>query len=184
MYRSICPSVRRVFAVIAGLVFAIPWAGLIAAQAAGDPAAAPTMWHPLHALAGAGFALALLELRFRYPRWFGTTARIALSLAVASAAAFAIANLGEIFGLGQAFAVLYGVSLIALSTAVIGVAVTTPTLPRPLPVLLVFIGIAFPAVVALQVVPPPAGPIAYAAALMGYGLLWASFGFVQLSRTP
>jgi hypothetical protein len=173
-----------VFAVIAGLVFAIPWAGVIAATAAGDPAPTPALWHPLHTLAGAGFALALVELRFRYPGWFGPSSRIAVTLAIASAVAFALANGGEVLGLGQAFTVLYGISLIALSAAVIGVAVTTPTLPRPLPVLLIFIGIALPAVMALQVLPPPTGPAVAAAALMGYGLLWAAFGFVQLSRTP
>lgn len=169
---------------IAGLVFAIPWAGFIAASSGGDTAAQPTLWHPLHAIAGAGFALALMELRFRYPGWFKTSGRAAVALAIASAAAFAIGNAAEAFGMGQPFDIVQGISLIALSAAVLGIAVTTPTLPRPLPVLLVFIGIAFPAVMALEAVPGQTGQLASAAALTGYGLLWAAFGFVQLSRTP
>lgn len=172
------------FAVIAGLLFAIPWAGLVAGTVGGETGARPVLWHEAHALAGIGFALALLELRNRYRGWFTASGRIALSLAVASAAGFAVANAGEVFGQGDPFPVLYSVSLIALSASLLGVAVSTPTLPRPIPVLLVFIAIALPAVMALNAVPPPAGPPLVAAALMGYGLLWAGFGFVQLSRTP
>ncbi len=173
------------FAVIAGLSFAIPWAGWIAA---GDPAADPTLWREMHALAGIGFTLSLLELRRRYSGWFKTTGRIALSVAVASAVAFAIANAGELLGAGGLLGELYGISLLALSGALIVVAISTPTLPRPLPALMSATGVALPAILALNLVPQlmgaPFGPALAGAALMGYGLLWAAFGFVQLSRTP
>jgi hypothetical protein len=171
-------------AVVGGLVFAIPWAAQVAAAVGGDLGGRPVLWHELHAIAGVAFALSLLELRRRYRGWFTPSGRIALALAVASAAAFALANLGEVLALGEVFVPLYGISLLALSVALIGVAVSTPTLPRPVPVLLLFTGIAFPATLPLNVLPAPAGPIAAAASLLGYGLLWAVLGFVQLSRIP
>lgn len=169
-----------VFAVIAGLLFAIPWGSAVASLLAGDPTAAPVLWHELHAVAGAGFVLALLELRSRYRGWFGTRGRILLSLAVAGAAAFTAANVGEVLGLGAFFVPLYGVALIGLSSGLVGVGLTTRTLPRPLPVLLVATGLAFPAALTLGLL----GPVVGLAALMGYGLLWAGLGFVQLSRNP
>lgn len=171
-------------AVVAGLLFAIPWAAQVAGAVGGDAGARPALWHELHAIAGVAFALSLLELRARYRGWFGPASRIALALAVASAAAFGVANVGEVLALGDVFVPLYGVALVALSVALIGVAVTTPTLPRPVPALLVFTGIAFPATIPLNWIPGAAGPIAVASALLGYGLLWAALGFVQLSRTP
>jgi hypothetical protein len=174
-----------VFAVLAGLLFAIPWAGWIAT---GDPGADPTLWHELHALAGIGFALSLLELRRRYRGWFTMTGRIALSVAVASAVGFVVANAGELLGASGFLGELYGISLLALSAALIAVSVTTPTLPRPLPLLLIATGVALPAILALNLVLPLSGaafgPTLAGAALMGYGLLWAALGFVQLSRTP
>jgi len=172
------------FAVMAGLLFAIPWASAVAAVIGGDPAPQPALWHELHTLAGMAMALSLVELRARYRGWFTPPGRIVLSLAVASAAAFTLANAGEVLGLGEVFVPLYGVSLLALSAALIAVAVTTPTLPRPVPFLLVLAGIAFPAALPLAVIPPPAGQVAVAVALLAYGLLWAALGFVQLSRTP
>lgn len=172
------------FAVLAGLVFAIPWASAVAAFIAGDPRGEAALWHELHTLAGVAMALSLVELRARYPGWFTPLGRVVMSAAVASAAAFTIANAGEVLELGEIFVPLYGVSLLALSAALIGVAVTTPTLPRPLPALLVLLGIAFPATLPLAVIPPPTGQVVVSVALLGYGLLWAALGFVQLSRTP
>jgi hypothetical protein len=171
-------------AVVGGLVFAIPWAAQVAAAIGGDLGGRPVLWHELHAIAGVAFALSLLELRRRYRGWFTPSGRIAVALAVGSAAGFALANLGEVLALGAVFVPLYGLSLLALSVALIAVAAATPTLPRPVPVLLVFTGIALPATMALNVVPPPVGTVVVAVALMGYGLLWAVLGFVQLSRTP
>lgn len=171
-------------AVVGGLLFAIPWAAQVAGMIGGDGDARPVLWHELHAVAGVAFALSLLEIRARYRGWFTSSGRIALALAVASAAAFAVANAGEVLRLGDVFVPLYGVSLVALSAALIGIAVTTPTLPRPVPVLLIFTGIAFPAGLPLALIPSPAGVIAGTLGLMGYGLLWAALGFVQLSRTP
>jgi hypothetical protein len=169
-----------VFAVLAGLLFAIPFAGLVAASAGGDLDAQPVMWHELHTLAGLGFALALVELRRRYQGWFLTWSRIALSLAVASAVAVAIASTA--WALGQpAFATLYYLALLGLSIGLVATGLTTRTLPGPLPELLVATGIAFPATVVIAFTLPA---VASTAALMGYGLLWAGLGFVQLSRTP
>ena len=169
-----------VFAVIAGLLFAIPWSSAVAGLLGGDPAAAPVLWHELHAVAGVGFVLALLELRNRYRGWFETRGRILLSLAVASAVAFAAANAGELLGLGAFFVPLYGVALVGLSLGLIGVGLTTRTLPPPLPVLLVATGVAFPVALLLAL----AGPIVGFAGLMAYGLAWSGLGFVQLSRDP
>lgn len=169
---------------IAGLLFAIPWASAFAGQLAADPAARPVLWHELHAVAGVGFALSLLELRARYRGWFTTPGRILLSVAVASALAFAAANAGELLSLGAFFAPLYGVALVGLSIGLIGTALATRTLPRPLPLLLLLTGAFFPASLVLAVITPPLGLIAGYAALMGYGLLWAGLGFVQLSRNP
>lgn len=168
------------FAVIAGLVFAIPWASAVANLLGGDAEAAPVLWHELHAVAGAGFVLALLELRNRYRGWFETRGRILLSLAVAGAVAFTAANVGELLGLGGSFIPLYGVALIGLSLGLVGVGLTTRTLPAPLPVLLVATGLGFPAALTLALI----GPVVGFAGLMGYGLLWAGLGFVQLSRNP
>ena len=169
-----------VFAVIAGLLFAIAWASAVANLLAGDPEATPVLWHELHAVAGVGFVLALLELRGRYRGWFETRGRILLSLAVASAVAFTAANVGEVLGLGAFFVPLYGVALIGLSLGLVGVGLTTRTLPPPLPSLLAATGVGFPAALTLSLL----GPIVGFAALMGYGLLWAGLGFVQLSRNP
>jgi hypothetical protein len=177
-------SVATVFAVIAGLLFAIPWASVVAGILAGDPAARPVLWHELHAIAGVGFALSLLELRARYRGWFTTVGRLLLSLAIASGLAFAAANAGELVRLGALFAPLYGVALVGLSIGLVGTALATRTLPRPLPLLLVLTGAFFPASLILAVVTPPLGLIAGYMALMGYGLLWTGFGFVQLSRNP
>jgi hypothetical protein len=173
-----------VFAVIAGLLFAIPWASGVAGSLAGDAGARPMLWHELHAIAGIGFALSLLELRQRYRGWFGAPGRTLLVLAVASALAFALANGAEVLGFGGPFIPLYGVSLIALTAGLIGVAVTTRTLPPPLPLLLAVTGIALPAALLIAAIPPPAGVIVGTVALMAYGLLWAALGFVQLSRNP
>jgi hypothetical protein len=170
-----------VFAVLAGLLFAIPFAGLVAASAGGDPDARPVMWHELHTLAGLGFALALVELRRRYQGWFLTGSRIALSLAIASAVAVAIASAGWALGQALPFGALYFIGLFALSGALVAVGLTTRTLPRPLPELLVALGIAFPATLVIAFALPP---LASTVALMGYGLLWAAFGSVFLSRTP
>lgn len=170
----------RVFAVIAGLLFAIPWASAVAGLVGADPEARPVLWHELHAVAGAGFVLALLELRNRYRGWFETRGRILLSLAVASAVAFTAANVGELLGLGELFVPLYGVAMLGLSIGLVGVGLTTRTLPPPLPVLLVVTGVAFPAALTFGLL----GPVVGFAALMAYGLLWTGFGFVQLSRNP
>jgi hypothetical protein len=171
-----------VFAVIAGLLFAIPFAGMVAAEAGGAADARPVLWHPLHAVAGVGFALALVELRRRYLGWFLPRSRIALSLAIASALALALGSAG--WALGQVFAPaapLYYLGLFGLSAGLVATGLTTRTLPSPLPELLVATGIAFPATLVLAFTLPP---LASTVALMGYGLLWSAFGFVQLSRTP
>jgi hypothetical protein len=173
-----------VFAVIAGLLFAVPWASAVAGLLGGDAGAGPVLWHELHAIAGLGFALSLLELRQRYRGWFDARGRMLLIVGVASAVAFAVANAAEVLGFGGLFVPLYGVALIALTGGLIGIATTTRTLPRPLPLLLALTGVAFPAALLLAAIPPPAGAVVGNVALMGYGFLWTTLGFVQLSRNP
>ena len=138
------------------------------------------LWHELHALAGAGFALALIELRRRYLGWFLTLSRIALSLAIASALAVAIGSAGWAVG-PFPLAPLYYLGLFGLSAGLVATGLTTRTLPSPLPALLVATGLAFPVTLVAAFTLPP---LVSTLALMGYGLLWSVLGFVQLSRNP
>lgn len=162
-------------AIAAGLAFALPWAGALALGVAGAADPRPVVWHEAHALAGVLFAGALLDLRARQRRPLSPTARVAFALAVASAAAFAIANAGELAALGEIFVPLYGVAMLALSAALIGIGLAATSLDRPIRSLLIAMGVTFVVALPLGVLPA----LGYAVLVL-YGALWVALGRLLL----
>lgn len=151
---------RRTAAMVGGVAFAVPWLSRLISVVGGTSSAGLLLWHPLHAVAGTGFALALLG--------DGLRTRGSVTAGI-GAVAFAIANAGEALTGNEAFVPLYGLGIVVISIGMLMMAMQklddAPT------VLLGALGL-YPLTFALQAVGSDAARIAGDVLGVAYGIGW------------